>query len=98
MIRIDELQEPIARLCDRLNVARLDLIGSVARDDFSEASDIDVLVSFIGSEQLFNRYFTLKEELEQLFRRDVDVVMENAIQNPIIRESINHDRIVLYAS
>jgi len=77
---------------------KLDLIGSAARDDFKENSDIDVLVVFDGDMNLFDRYFELKENLEKIFGRSVDIVMEEAIKNPIFRKSINQDRVLLYAA
>ena len=75
-----------------------DLIGSAARDDFKESRDIDVLVVFDGDMNLFDRYFELKENLEKNFGRSVDIVMEKAIKNPIFRQSINQDRMLLYAA
>jgi uncharacterized protein len=66
--------------------------------DFRENSDIDVLVVFDGDSNLFDRYFELKENLEKIFGRSVDIVMEEAIKNPIFRKSINQDRILLYAA
>jgi predicted nucleotidyltransferase len=45
-------------------VQELELFGSAARDDFSPGSDSDVLVTFESREQLFARYFELKEGLE----------------------------------
>jgi len=47
---------------------------------------------------LFDRYFELKENLEKIFGRSVDIVMEEAIKNPIFRKSINQDRVLLYAA
>jgi predicted nucleotidyltransferase len=63
----------------------LDLIGSAARGDFGEKSDVDVLVTFEGDEKLFDRYFELKQCLERLFNRKVDVIEERAIKNPILK-------------
>jgi len=38
--------ELIAEICRRYGAARLSLFGSILRDDFSDASDVDMLVEF----------------------------------------------------
>ncbi len=98
MLNLESHIRKIISLCKALSVRKLDLIGSAARDDFKESSDIDVLVVFDGDMNLFDRYFELKENLEKIFGRSVDIVMEEAIKNPIFRKSINQDRVLLYAA
>ena len=44
--RIPLPYEPIAELCRRYGVERLDVFGSVLRDDFRPDSDVDFLVVF----------------------------------------------------
>jgi predicted nucleotidyltransferase len=44
--RIDVPQEKIAEFCRRHRIKRLSLFGSVLRDDFTDESDVDVLVEF----------------------------------------------------
>ncbi len=39
-------RERLAAFCRKNNIRRLSLFGSILRDDFSEDSDIDVLVEF----------------------------------------------------
>ena len=43
-------------------------------------------------------YFDLKEELERLFARKVDLLMPSAIRNPYLRRAIDEQRRVLYAA
>ena len=71
-------------LCERHGVLRLDVFGSILRDDFCTESDIDFLVLFKRDEQTnaFNQYFDLKEALEDLLKREIDLVCANAIRNP----------------
>jgi predicted nucleotidyltransferase len=61
MIALDSYRSRINDLCRLLRAKELELFGSATRDDFSPDSDIDVLVTFEGKEQLFSRYFDLKE-------------------------------------
>jgi len=98
MLDVSKYKSDIEKVCRELSLARLDLIGSAARADFNEASDVDVLVTFSGNESLFDRYFALKERLEAIFEREVDLIEERAIKNPYFRESIQKDRVNLYGN
>ena len=78
----DRLAE-VALLCERYGVERLDLFGSAAGEGFDpDRSDLDFVVSFERRDppDLFRRYFGLEEDLEALFGRDVDLVMEGALR------------------
>ena len=91
----------IEALCRRLGVRRLDLFGSALDDRFDEeTSDIDVLVEFSGGSGFdhFGAYFALKEGLEQIFGRPVDVVSARGIRNPYFRDEVMRTRELLYAA
>ncbi|UCH26533.1 MAG: nucleotidyltransferase domain-containing protein [Trueperaceae bacterium] len=92
-------------ICHRYRVARLELFGSATTDEFDpNASDLDLLVRFqpadVGGERLdaFQRYFGLKEDLESLFARKVDLVMEGAPKNPYFIKAMDESRQLLYAA
>ncbi len=89
-------REELRALCRRFHVRRLDLFGSAARGDFDpERSDIDFLVEFDHEhpEALsFNTYFGLKEALEALLGRPVDLVEPRAVRNPYLKTSIDGSR------
>ena len=95
---IDEIalhREELQELCRRFHVRRLDLFGSAARGDFNpERSDIDFIVEFDRSapQHPFDAYFGLKEELEALFGRKVDLVELSAVRNPYLKSSIDASR------
>lgn len=95
--RRDHLRE----LCQRHGVARLELFGSAAGDRFdSLRSDLDFLVEFQrtpGTDR-FAQYFGLKEDLESLFARSVDLVMIGALRNPFFIQGVNESRVLLYAA
>ena len=89
----------VAALCRLSGVKRLELFGSAARDDFDPGrSDFDFLVEFDDSDQgdPLQSYFGLKEALERLLGRPVDLVMPAAVKNPYILDSINRDRQLVY--
>ena len=62
----------------RYGVRRLGLFGSGARAEASETSDLDFIVEF--ETDSFDVYMDLKEFLEQLFGRRVDLVLADAIK------------------
>jgi uncharacterized protein len=72
------------RLSD-LAVHELSLFGSHARNEATEESDIDFVVEF--TTKSFDRYMDLKEFLESIFDRHVDLVLKSAIK-PRLRERI----------
>lgn len=80
-----------AEIRERFGVKRLALFGSVARDDASEESDVDVLVEFEGS-TTFRGYMGLKSYLEDLFQRPVDLVTEAGLR-PVFRPYVEGDAI-----
>jgi len=99
MFKIEDHKQGIKKICRDLRVRRLDLVGSASRGEFEpERSDVDVLVQFDGLDRLFDRYFELKKRLERQLGREVDVIEENAVKNPYVRESLNRDKVRIYES
>jgi uncharacterized protein len=93
---IERVLPQLKRLCRRFHVERLELFGSAARDDFDpEKSDFDFLVEFDRTNRdafSLRTYFGLKDSLEALLGRPVDLVEPGAIRNPYLRKSINSAR------
>ncbi|MCX7154334.1 MAG: nucleotidyltransferase domain-containing protein [Proteobacteria bacterium] len=87
-------------LCRRTHVRRLDAFGSVVRGDFNPAtSDLDFLVEFeaLDPTDYANAYFELKEGLEALFARPVDLVTGDSVVNPYFKASVEGARQPVYA-
>lgn len=63
----------IAAFCQRHDIVRLSLFGSVLRDDFTPASDVDVLVEFEPGRTPGLAFFVIQDELSALFGRRVDL-------------------------
>jgi hypothetical protein len=99
---IEDNYEALKSLCVRHRVRRLELFGSaLTGDNFNpEKSDLDFLVEFLPLKQgeYADTYFGLLEAIENLFNRDIDLVMTGAIKNPYFLELINKNRKVLYAA
>lgn len=93
-------RQAIARACRAHGVSRLAIFGSVTSSRFDSArSDVDFLVEFVpGSEDAFGAYFGLKEDLEGLLGRPVDLVMANAVRNPHFAASAANGAEEIYAA
>lgn len=66
-------RERLAEHCRHNGVRRLAVFGSVLRDDFGPASDVDVLVEFEPGRTPGFSFFRMQEELSRLFGRTVDL-------------------------
>jgi predicted nucleotidyltransferase len=91
----------IIALCQRIGVRRLDLFGSATGEGFDEAtSDADFVVEFDAAEgfDYFDAYFSLKEGLETLLGRPVDLVTSQSVINPYFLARIEQTREPLYAA
>ena len=73
------LREHQATLFKRFEIAALALFGSVARNQASEDSDVDILVRFNGPTTSKN-YFGTQFYLEDLIGRPVDLVTDKALR------------------
>lgn len=95
-IPIDQLEA----FCKKWMVKELALFGSVLRSDFNpNTSDIDVLISFLPNENWGWEIVEMKEELEIIFNRKVDLVEKAAIEksrNTIRKQEILSSYEVLY--
>src|SRR5882762_7832611 len=89
----------LGALCRRFHVRRLDLFGSAARDDFDPArSDLDFLVEFDRSHpdaMKFRTFLGLKNSLEDLLGRPVDLVEQSAVSNPYFKAEVERSRVAL---
>jgi len=88
----------IAEFCRRWKIAEFSLFGSALREDFETQSDVDVLVGFEADIpwSLFD-WIDMKEELESIFGRQVDLVEKSGLRNPFRRHEIMNNRQVIYA-
>jgi predicted nucleotidyltransferase len=91
---IDELK----RLCNKYYVSELYVFGSVVNDKFTDKSDIDFLVKFKGVNpyDYFDNYLDFKDALTKLFSKEIDLVEAQTIKNPILKKSIDRNKIKLY--
>jgi predicted nucleotidyltransferase len=95
---LDSNIHSINRLCHIHGVSRLDAFGSILRNDFdAEKSDIDLLVEFEPSRAAdFTNFLDMKDSLEKIFRRPVDLVQLSAVRNRRLRRHIELSKSAIY--
>ena len=88
----------IAEICSRLGVRRLELFGSAVRG--GSPHDLDFLVDFgeRAPKEYAAAYFALREGLEKLFLRPVDLVTPAGLENPYFRQRVEQEKTLLYAA
>ena len=79
---LQTLHQHYPKLVENYGITSLTLFGSVARDEATGTSDVDVLVDF-GAPPTFDQYMGLKIFLEDLFQRRVDVVTRRALKERV---------------
>jgi hypothetical protein len=99
-IKVSESE--IAAFCQKWLIEEFALFGSAVRGDFTQDSDIDVLVTFKPEARwtLFD-HIDMQDELKLLFGRQVDLVSRKGIersQNYIRRREIIDSARVMYAA
>lgn len=95
---IDRNKEKLVALCQLHKVKRLFVFGSVMTPQFNKHSDIDFIVDFEDVD-LYNyadNYFDLKTSLENLFKREVDLLEDKAIRKPFFRKSVDSSKQLIY--
>ena len=95
---IDNNIDNLKKLCVLHNVVKMYLFGSSLNSNFNEKSDVDLLVKFkpIELSKYFDNYIDFKEKLESLFGREVDLLEEQTLKNPILINSIDNSKELIY--
>jgi len=90
----------LARICKKHHIKRLSLFGSVVRDDFGPASDVDILYEREDEHhETLASLVAANDAFADLFGRRVDFIKRSLIENsknPHRRQSIFEDEQVIY--
>jgi predicted nucleotidyltransferase len=96
MIDFKQYKDEIANICKRHDVKKLVLFGSAISDEFKSNSDLDFIIEFSNPDRGIKKYMNVKFELEELLKRQVDLVMPKAINNKNIKKYIYSNTRKLY--
>ncbi len=88
----------IVALCKKHKVHQLFVFGSILTNRFTDKSDVDMVVNFNSVDLMdyADNYFELKYALQELLGREVDLLEEKAIRNPILQRNINNTKHLVY--
>ncbi len=90
--QVQRLLKPgLGDLVRELGIARMAVFGSVARAEAAGGSDVDVVVEFQGPAD-FNRFMELRERLEGILGRPVDLVTYKALR-PAMRAVVERESV-----
>lgn len=96
-MNIADIKKIAIPACRDFRVKRLDLFGSIARNETSDTSDVDLLVEFQRpDDHLAKRFFGLLHRLEDSLHCEVDLLTVDGLRNPYFRERVMKERVPLY--
>ena len=83
---IERNMQTIIALCQMYKVNKLFVFGSILTERFNKESDIDLVVDFN------------KEDIteQEVLGREVDLLEEQAIKNPYLRNSVDSSKMLIY--
>jgi hypothetical protein len=92
-------RDRLSAFCRKWRIREFALFGSVLREDFRLDSDVDVLVTF-EEDAPWNLWHIveMKDELREIFGREVDLLEKRALRNPFRKREILETHEVIYAA
>ncbi|MBN1272349.1 MAG: nucleotidyltransferase family protein [Candidatus Aminicenantes bacterium] len=94
-IKIRISKKRLTEFCRRNHIRRLAFFGSVLRDDFSQESDVDVLVEFEPGHTPGLDFITMQDEMSEILGRKVDL-NTTACLSPYFRNEVLNEAEVVY--
>lgn len=90
--------DSIKGLCAKYHVKSLFAFGSITRGELKPNSDIDLIVDIDSSDPLSysDDYFGLKFQLEELLKRQIDLLELKAIKNQYLKQNIDNTKVLVY--
>lgn len=87
--------DTLANFCQHYHIQKLALFGSVLREDFTNQSDVDILVEFEQGKTPGLAIITIEDELSQLINWQVDLRTPNDL-SCYFREDVMKKALVIY--
>lgn len=102
-MKIPEIPSDIrSKIIPQYHISAMWIFGSAARDNFSDESDIDLVVEFEPDARVtLLTLASLQTELEKSFGRKVDLITRKAIDdfmNPILKQEVLSSMVKMYGS
>jgi predicted nucleotidyltransferase len=98
---LEERKVQLIDTCHQYGIKSLYAFGSVVRQDFSPLSDVDFLVEYKQEEndpiRRFEIFLELKERMEMIVGRKVDILQEKDLTNPYLKHFILQEKEKIYA-
>jgi predicted nucleotidyltransferase len=100
-ILIKPFEKDLAIILQKYLLAKLFVFGSILTEKFDNLkSDIDFLVEFdetnLKPEDIGDLCLNLSNDLEQLFKRKVDVLRNRPFRNYYFEQSLNRTKLLIY--
>lgn len=86
----------IRKILKANRVERAYLFGSACEMNFADSSDVDLLIRFsdsVDAEERGELWWNIYFSLEELLKRNVDLLTENSLTNPFFISEIEKKRI-----
>lgn len=85
-------------ICKAHKVKELYLFGSAVNGNFTDKSDLDILVEIDESNPLVRGelLLSLRDALEHYSDRKVDLLTLSSLRNPYLSESVNNTKRLIY--
>lgn len=99
MIKLPNSAE-IQKTCEDFQVKRLHAFGSAVVGEIDDANDIDLLVEFDrdGYDGAFNQLMGLKEALEAVLGKPVDLMVDRPFRNQYFQQEVDRTKQLIYAA
>jgi len=88
----------IEKICKQHKIKKLYAFGSVCTDKFNEKSDVDLIV-YVSEENPVEKgelLLNIWDKFENLFKRKVDLLTDQIIENQIFKNIIENSKILIY--
>ena len=91
-------KQEIAKLCQTHKVKSLYAFGAVLTEKFGNESDIDLLVDFdnVAEQEYTDNYFDFKFSMENVLKRNIDLVEEKTVQTPQFKKTLNKQKMLVF--
>ncbi|MEO6148709.1 MAG: nucleotidyltransferase domain-containing protein [Mucilaginibacter sp.] len=96
---IDYHTDEFAALCKSHQVSELYLFGSYANGNYTDNSDVDLIVEVNEADPVKRGLLLLSlyNKFEEYFSRKVDLLTFNSLKNPFLIEQIENTKKLIYA-